>query len=194
VRPVSDRPSEEVSERERQYEDGSDPQVLDIVDVPLLKPNPKAFQSENWLLDPKTYWAKHGELKWSRLATFADPAGPLWINGRSTYNGINDEMPLEAANKLNSSLKLIHVTSMELKVFAPKQAFGDSKRRVQGSFQLAKQKYALWVTDPRWEKEYLAMDNGDYAIGGSYLTISVGESFKGCCYKLIAAIISKPGK
>lgn len=58
VRPVSDRPKEEVSEDERQYEDGSDPRVLDIIDVPLTAPRPKAYQSENWLLEPEEYWKR----------------------------------------------------------------------------------------------------------------------------------------
>ena len=53
IRPVSSRPSEEVSEHERQYEDGSDPRVLDVVDIPLLGHRPKSFQQENWLLDPE---------------------------------------------------------------------------------------------------------------------------------------------
>lgn len=58
VRPVSAREHQEVSEYERQYEDGSDPRVLDIVDIPMLEPKPQGFQSENWLLDPHYYWNK----------------------------------------------------------------------------------------------------------------------------------------
>jgi hypothetical protein len=53
IRPVSDRPNQAVSEYERQYEDGSDPTVLDIIDVPLLRHTPHTFQRENWLLDPE---------------------------------------------------------------------------------------------------------------------------------------------
>ena len=55
IRPVSDRPKEEVSKDERQYEDGSDPRVLDLIDIPLREPRPKSYQSENWLLDPQFY-------------------------------------------------------------------------------------------------------------------------------------------
>ena len=57
IRPVSDRENEEVSEYERQYKDGSDPHVLDIINVPLLEPKlkPESPQRENWLLDPESY-------------------------------------------------------------------------------------------------------------------------------------------
>src|SRR5690349_10522146 len=65
VRPVSARSTEEVSERERAYEDGSDPQVLDLIDVPLIEPKPKTFQSENWLLDPDEYWVRRGSLSYA---------------------------------------------------------------------------------------------------------------------------------
>src|SRR5262249_9104937 len=58
IRPVSAREHEEVSEYERQYEDGSDPMVLDVMNIPLLEARPKGYQQENWLLDPEHYWQK----------------------------------------------------------------------------------------------------------------------------------------
>lgn len=60
---------------------------------------------------------------------------------------------------------------------------------MQGFFRLGAEEYALWVTDPIYEREYLAKEDGRYGIGASYLTISLGEPFEGGTYKLIAAII-----
>ena len=37
IRPVSKREGQDVSEYERQYEDGSDPRPLDVVDVPVIE-------------------------------------------------------------------------------------------------------------------------------------------------------------
>ena len=62
VRPVSARPSEEVSELERRYQDGGEPQLLDIIDVPLIEARPIYYQQENWLLDPQHRWQKVGSV------------------------------------------------------------------------------------------------------------------------------------
>ncbi len=72
ARPVSARPHEEVSEYERQYENGGDPQVLDVIDVPLRAARPKGYQQENWLLDKKWYWVKVGRIRRDRLRRFTD--------------------------------------------------------------------------------------------------------------------------
>lgn len=125
IRPVSARETEEVSEYERQYEDGKDPQVLDIIDVPLLESRPKGFQQENWLLDPNHYWAKVGESPWADLELLADPTGPLWYNGFSTYNGLYDKIPLESAGDIDTSLRLLYVDRIGLSVFKPGEAFGN---------------------------------------------------------------------
>ena len=134
IRPVSDRPHEEVSEYERQYEDGSDPCVLDIIDVPFLEPRPKGYQQENWLLDSEEDWVRVGRISWTDLERLADASGTLWLNGHHTSNGSNDVIPLDKAAEVTSSLKLVRVDSMRLSVFRPGEAFGNPKRR--GSCQV----------------------------------------------------------
>jgi hypothetical protein len=194
LRPVSSREHEEVSEYERQYSDGSDPQILDVIDVPLLDAKPNGYQQENWLLDPDQYWKRIGRFEWADLAKLVDPVEPLWIDGNRTYNGLNDKIPLVQAGMVRSSLRLLSVESLTLSVFRPGEAFGNPKRRVQGRFRHGMSEYRLWVTDPRYERAYLAKPDGDYRVGTSFLTISLGESHNGACYKLIATIIERLGE
>jgi hypothetical protein len=189
LRPVSARENEEVSEYERQYSDGSDPQVLDIIEVPLLEARPKGYQQENWLLDPERYWEKVGRAGWTDLERLADPLEPLWLNGNHTSNGLNDKIPFSQTGSIRSSLRLFPVAKLTLSVFNP---FG-TKRRVQGRFRYGDKEYRLWVTDPRYERTYLAQPDGEHELGESFLTVSLSEPFNDDCYKLIAAIIERTG-
>ena len=190
IRLVSARDGGEVSEYERQYEDGSDPVPLDIVAIPVLRHQPEGCQTENWLLDDKHYWRKMGTYPRFDLGNLVDPVDGLWIDGHSTYDGMNDKIPTEQAASLSNSLRLIQVEQLTLSVFAPGEAFGNAKRRVQGHFEHAGQRYELWVTDPKHERDYLRKLNGTYQLGSCHLTISLGEPYDGFCHKLIAAIIA----
>ena len=189
VRPVSERAHQDVSEYERQYEDGSDPCVMDIVDVPVLDATPQGYQSENWLLDSRYYWRKAGAFSPFELQRLLDPPARLWINGYHTFDGSNDRVPEELMQGVSGSLRLIRVDTLELCVFAPGEAFGNAKRRVQGRFEHAGNHYALWVTDPVHERGYLSKLDGTYEIGPCYLTVSIGEAYEGSCHKLLAAVI-----
>jgi len=192
IRPVSIRQHEEVSEYESQYEDKSNPCVLDIIHVPLLTPRPKGYQQENWLLDPESYWEKTALADWSTLRRLADPVELLWINDHNTYHGLNDKIPLVLAKTLESSLCLIRVDRITLSVFKPSEAFGDQRKRVQARFRHKGIEYRLWVTDSKYEQMYVDKPNGDYEIGESFLTVSLGEPYQNTsCYKLVAAIIEK---
>ena len=189
IRLVSKREGQEVSEYERQYEDGSDPRVLDVIDVPFVKPVADDWQSENWLLDAESYWRKVADYSWFDLPALVEPEAPLWRDGFSTHHGSNDRIPQSAMTEVESSLRLVEVEELALKVFAPSEAFGNRKRRVQGRFRHAGRQYALWVTDPGCERRHLAKLDGDYHVGHCFLTINLGEPFDGHCYKLIAAVI-----
>lgn len=191
VRPVSARPSHEVSEYERQYEDGSDPEVLDVMTVPLAYASPMGHQTENWTLDGQYYWQKLGRVDWEGLLTLVDDVGQLWLNGWSTYNGENDEVPVTHAATLGDSLALVHVPAMTIRVFAPGAAFGNPKVRVQGTFVLGAHRYSLWITDPYYERDYLARGLGTYELDECCVTVSLSEEHEGNYYKLIAAIFER---
>ena len=190
VRPISARAHGEVSEYERQFKDGSDPAVLDVIRVPLLRPQPGSHQSENWLLEPSIYWEKVRVLNWHELALLADE-GPLWPEGTSsTNNGCSDRVDVESAAGVTGSLSLVHVDDLALRVYAPGANFGDPKRYVQAQFSHAGSIYHLRVTDPVCEREYLALANETYPIGEAYVTVSLGEAWEGHVYKLAAAVIT----
>ena len=193
IRPVSDRDDGEVSLEERQYEDGSDPRVLDVIDIPLLKARPVGCQQENWLLDPEYYWTRVGRFPESDLDRLLDPVERLWIDGASTSNGQNDKILRSQERALRSSLRFVRVDGLELSVFAPGAGYGNRKRRVQGQFQYAGESYKLWVTDPAVERPYLKKGDGEYDFGPCFMTISIGEPYKRARYKLIAAIIPATG-
>lgn len=189
VRPVSDREDEAVNEDERQYEDGSEPGVLDIVDVPVREARPKGYQQENWLLDPARRWRKVRRIAPNQLPRLVEQAGPLWANGYHTHHGHNDRLPLDRATAMRHSLRLIAVSDLELDVFAPRVESGDFRRRIKGQFTHGGESYRLWVTDPAYEEIYLNRPNDRYVLGACFLTVSLGEPYQGFAYKLIAAII-----
>lgn len=189
IRPVSSRPSEEVSEYERQYQDGSDPRVLDVIEIPMLNPQPKDYQQENWLIDNRRYWVKVDRVSVDQLNRITEPTSTLWPNGYSTFNGLNDRVPLAVAGNLRDSLRLIQVNDLTLAVSAPGADFGNHRRRVQGRFRHNEADYRLRVTDPVYERQYLQQPDGYYPVGECFLTISLGEPYQGHSYKLIAAII-----
>ena len=189
IRPVSDRADEAVSAGEREYPDGSEPRLLDVIDLPVLTARQKGYQKENWRLDSQRRWRKVDRLGPQALASLADPPGPLWVNGFSTQHGRNDRLPVARALSLDSSLRLIRVGALKLDVIAPRAAQGDFKRRIKAQFRYAGGEYRLWVTDPIYEETYLNRPNNTYTLGESYLTVSLGEPYQGHAYKLVAAII-----
>ena len=190
VRPVTDHGNGEVPNWECQYPDGTEPKVLDVLDIPLLGHVPKDYQRENWELDPAQPWKKVRGVTFEQAARLLDPLVPLWESGHSTRTGLNDRVPLQTAVSLTDSLRLVKVNNLTLSVFAPGEGFGVPKRRVQGRFRHNDVDYWIWVTDVTCEKEYLGKPDGEYSLGQAYLTVSLGELYEEYAYKLIAAVIT----
>ena len=174
----------------RKYVDGSEPQLLDIIEVPVLEMSPAGHQQENWLVDESRSWTKVGNLSRRSLRNLEDTVDGLWIDGESTTSGLNDRFAVETADTIEDSLRLVMVDKLSLKVWQPGKDFGNETRRVYGRFWISGTEYQLSVTDPEIEREYLAQSDGCYSIEDCYLTVSLGKPYKGDIYKLIAAVIS----
>lgn len=189
VRPVSDRPHAEVSAIERRYQDGSEPKLLDVVSIPLLRYSPSAYQTENWLLDPDYFWG------WKRtdgpesLESLVDDLD-LWpCNAPETRFDLNNRVSIDEAASLTDSLRLIRVRDLRFRVYEPGAGYEGSKLRVQASFTHQRIEYRARVTDPTVERDYLARQDGWCDIGDAYLAVSLSEPFEGYVYKLVAGVI-----
>jgi len=192
IRPVSERPSAEVSEEERRYEDGQDPKVLDIIVVPMMAPAPLLHQTENHVIDAGYYWTKKGDFGWTELIHLLDNPITLCPSNDSSYHGLNDRVKIDVAAKIKGSLLLIKPEGLTVCVQTEGGEFGNPRRRVRAQFEYGGVRYILVVTDPTAERFFLSKSNGEYPVVETYLCVSLaGAHSDGYCYKLVASIISK---
>ena len=100
---------------------------------------------------------------------------------------INDRIDFETAqNHINFSIVSIQVNNLTIIVGYE----SGKKKSIRVKFVFNNTMYCLAVTDPLIEHNYLFLDVGEYLLNGKFLlTISLGEPFKGYCYKLVAGII-----
>ncbi len=189
IRPVSQRQSREISDRDQKMKDGTYPKIGDIITIPMLEPLPYYYQTENHLIDTEYYWERVGSVTWDTIANLVEePNGPLWLNSFRSYNGINDRVPESLAKELDRSLYLIRPETCQIQVLVEGAEFNASKQRVRVYFRCSGFNYKLIITDRQVEDIYRAKGNGRYKIEKAVLSISLGEVYKEYAYKLAALI------
>lgn len=192
IRPVSARDSHEVSDEERRYESGKTAQLLDIVQVPLLKAAPAGHQVENHVLDDQYYWTKTGVATWKQIIAAADAHDPkFWKTSQSTYHGTNDKIAEEDVAKIGSSLKLVRLPKLQILVRSESGFEGNpARRRVRAQFAIKGENYVLSVTDPEIEETYLTTGNGTYDFEESVVCVSLAEVWHGFAFRVVASVIT----
>jgi hypothetical protein len=192
IRPMSDRPTEELSFFEYCYEGYASPDLLDTVDVPLLKAKPHNHQTENHVIQPGR-WLKTGSFAWSRLDELRDRPEALWANTGRTRAGLNDCLsPQEIAN-FDFSLALVKREKLVVEVDTSTWD-GKTKKTSRAKFRYKGVDYSLKITDPRANAAFKQKEVGEYILNDVFLCISLTEKYAGDgrCHKLVAAIFTNP--
>ena len=189
IRPVSARPSHEISEAEY-YLKGKPIDLLDVVEIPCEKSAPSGHQLENVQIDARFFWKRQDRVSWLALLDMVDRPAPLWINGYSTHLGCNNRIPESQLNSAQGSLRLIALDRVFLHVDRKIQQLGDSKQAVKASFDYQGDHYCLDVTDPVIESYFLKTGAAEHELGEALACISLGEPWEGYVYKLAASIIT----
>ena len=195
IRPVSNRTTQEITDKMQTCADGTKPQLLDVVVVPLREHAPTNHQTENYLI-ANGVWEKAGRLTFGSLPTLLDRPDTLWENGDCTYLGAHNQMHVNRATKMPNSLYLIKPQSIAVIIHPPYSENGNS--RIYAEFEYNKTTYKLNVTDPaikaRYDLEQLKPSDKarrhPLSSKDVFLCVSLAEEFviKNCCYKLVAGV------
>jgi len=193
IRPVSSRESEEISSNECEYQDGCKPDLLDIIEIPIVKHKPTCHQCENYLIDDEYYWSKEDAFHKNNLAQLCDYPKTLWEPHDSSYYGVKDRVHEFFKDDLKDSLYLISPSSLTIEVQTEGEEFGNPRRKVRARFKYNGEMYFFPITDPDIERIYYKKENGRYIIekpeGMIFLCVSIGLPHEGYCYKFVASII-----
>lgn len=193
IRPIGHSPTHEISYEDRRYSSGGATEVLDIVEIPLLRPVPSQHQSENHLIAASRSWKRIGRADWRQVQEAVDAVeGSLWINEASTQHGRNDKVAEGSLGQLRDSLKLVKVAALNITVAFESGFQGrPGKTKVRGSFHLNRIPYTLAITDPVIEAEFRAKGDGTYELGPATLCISLAEPWNGYAFKVVATVLLK---
>jgi hypothetical protein len=179
-----------VSFSECRYGNNSSPRLLDIVEVPLLHPEPRHHQTENHVIDARP-WEKVGELPWNVLEQLRDQPPSLWIDSDHTGGGCYDCIGHAEAAALHDSLVLIRPDEFNVEVG---RHYWTGKKTCRASFEYSGTHYNLSLTDPVARGTFVGHEDGLYPLTDLYLCISLTEPYEhdDRCHKLVAAIIKSP--
>jgi hypothetical protein len=192
LRPVSARPTAEISDEERLCTDGAFAEPLDVVDIPLEQPVPHLHQTENHRIDSGGQWVRAGKLRAAELEGLVDHPPQLWPNGFSTTEGLNDHVSAKTAAGLDWSLALIEPEEPFVRV---EREGGKSKLKVRADFVYRGVPYNFSITDPAVMRAFRRKAPGKYPLAPSWFCVSLSERYKdGYCYKLAAAVIGRPNQ
>jgi len=188
VRPVSQDRSRALKPSLLAYQNGIQPALLDIVDVPLEAALPEGHQHENMLTSEAFFWSRSGRLRWGNIGLWLDTPAQLWSLHSQSWGMLNNRVA-HGGVAIDSSLQLVAVPRLLLKLMHSPHQNDPRRHVVVGEFDYHGASYRLHVTDPLMEAQCRARPERCMEILQPVLCVSLGECFRQHCYKLIAGVL-----
>lgn len=201
LRPVSNKKDGTLYPEHYTLEDGSEPELFDIIRIPCTKPEPKCHQPENWLIQPNKFWKFIGNCTLFQAQQLLNPEIKNNSFSPELLGNTESKIDYEELTKsaFQSSLALIKPRELQWQITSYQ-----GQKKCRAIFTLGENLYDLPITDPIWKSLLSSLKEGTYECEEVIekldlqnfesdkfrLTISLGEPFEGYCYKLVAAIIN----
>jgi hypothetical protein len=194
IRPVSERPTAEISFMESLYSNNQSPKLLDVIDVPLKRPAPRLHQTENHEIDPSRQWIRRGKLAWNEVPRLCDRPATIWPESSPAVCGSNNCISPEQAATYTDSLLFIRTSQLILQA-CPARNAGGSRLSNKAIFVYNGVEYRLTLTDPAAISAIAKAKNRKLDFDDVFLCISLTEPWPGDnnrCHKLVAAVVRNP--
>jgi len=188
IRPIGSGSHGAITISEQTLDNGSRPELLDIIEMQLGGPMPQPGQPENWSLAPGQ-WRSAGHLD----------------NGdaRDLLTGLTTGAPVFGTNERSVSVAEVQAGNLthSLAVVRPDDLNWEKRRgftggtQIRGQFVHAGQWHDLPLTDPAFLGHFVNYELGDYPHSDAeevFLVISLGEPMNEEHWKLIAGVICIP--
>ena len=194
LRPVSEAGEGELLQVQCALAGNGQPQVLDAIRIGVVEPRPTPYQPENWLVSSDRWQL----IQRPATTVQARIVAASVFRGALLFGSTKDRVQRTVFDRTPAAESLVLVDPAEVR-WHTRVNWGKKQARVQ--FRLVNTWYNLALTDPMYAGKLRQLEAGDHALheigiakGRSpLLTISLTAPFNdGCCYKLVAAVVSLP--
>jgi hypothetical protein len=175
--------------QESALDNGSEPRLLDIIEVELHYPLPSDAHPEDWQIAPVSWrliQRPASDSQVQKVIASVDKATTI-------LRGYRDRMTTAEINAKPLQSSLVLITPTEINWWIREER---GKRKFRALFRRHHVTYDFAVTDPKQMERLGLMPNGIYPHAAfadpsaeTWLTISLSEAFHGWHYKLVAAVI-----
>lgn len=173
IRLVGDKNGCELKDEQTKYQNKYGKYLvkpLQKMNIEFLQKAPLKQQPENHIISNKI-WEQNYNIEREEIEGFLDNPSNLWLDGISKNDRVNYQLIQNNEIKITQSLYLIKTNDLKV-----------DKQNRRATFSLNDTSYDLAITDPK-------IQDFDNSKKPYYLVISLGEEFKGSCYKLVASIL-----